>query len=184
MSTHHFRKFGGKGVGHQAMMEGFATAGDFLLALSVSALPAATKKNSKAVQKMISYLRKHGYVLIKDSASNRCLVLTPQGKKRARYYAMKRISARVIARPKHWDGKWRIIMFDIATEERTKRNAFRSLIQRLGAAMLQKSVWIHPFDCAREVEELKSFFGLSSRQVRVIVGDIGDDREFRKLFKL
>ena len=44
MSTHHFRKFGGKGIGHQAMMEGFATAGEFLLELSVRGLRATTKK--------------------------------------------------------------------------------------------------------------------------------------------
>ena len=41
-----------------------------------------------------------------------------------------------------WDGKWRIVIFDIPEEKRIIRNLFRRNLKKWGFKHLQKSVWI------------------------------------------
>lgn len=43
---------------------------------------------------------------------------------------------------KNWDGKWRIVIFDIPEEKRIVRNLFRRNLKKWGFKHLQKSVWI------------------------------------------
>lgn len=46
------------------------------------------------------------------------------------------------AEEKNWDGKWRIVIFDIPEEKRIIRNLFRRNLKKWGFKHLQKSVWI------------------------------------------
>lgn len=41
-----------------------------------------------------------------------------------------------------WDGKWRVVIFDIPEQKRIVRNLFRRNLKRWGFKQLQKSVWI------------------------------------------
>ncbi|MBI3103683.1 CRISPR-associated endonuclease Cas2 [Candidatus Daviesbacteria bacterium] len=43
---------------------------------------------------------------------------------------------------KEWDGKWRIVIFDIPEQKRVIRNLFRRNLKKWGFKHLQKSVWI------------------------------------------
>lgn len=47
---------------------------------------------------------------------------------------------------KEWDGKWRIVIFDIPEEKRAIRNLFRRNLKKWGFKYLQKSVWISKMD--------------------------------------
>ena len=98
---------------------------------------------------------------------------------------MFQIDALTIKKPKKWDKKWRIVIFDIAQLKKTYREAFRGKLKELGFYPLQKSVWVYPFDCQAETELLKDFFGLSDQEMRLIVADnISKDDQLRKSFKL
>jgi len=46
---------------------------------------------------------------------------------------------------KKWDGKWRIILFDIPEKQKRKRNYLRMVIKTLGFKEFQKSIWIYPY---------------------------------------
>lgn len=41
-----------------------------------------------------------------------------------------------------WDGKWRIVIFDIPEQKRIVRNLFRRNLKKWGFKYLQKSVWV------------------------------------------
>ena len=56
-----------------------------------------------------------------------------------------------IKKPEKWDGKWRIIIFDIPNKYKQAREALRCKIKELGLRQLQKSVWIYPYDCEDEI---------------------------------
>lgn len=47
-----------------------------------------------------------------------------------------------------WDGLWRLVLFDIAEENRVLRNLLRRKLKSLGFIMFQKSVWVTPFNVA------------------------------------
>ena len=81
--------------------------------------------------------------------------------------------------------KWRIIIFDISDLHRVKREAFRGFLKRLQFYKLQESVWIHPFECKREVELLKEFFGFTSKEIQLIVAEQVENSDFlRTKFKI
>ena len=90
-----------------------------------------------------------------------------------------------IKKPKKWDRKWRVLIFDIAQLKKIYREALRGKLKVLGFYQLQKSVWVHPFDCKAEIKMLKDFFGLSDREIRLIVAEnIGEYGEIKKFFKM
>lgn len=108
--------------------------------------------------------------------------LTEEGKKMVGWM---QIDSLIIKRPKKWDGFWRIVIFDISELKKVHREAFRGKLKELGFYPIQKSVWVHPFDCQAEIELLREFFGLNEEELRLIVSDnIGNDKELKKIFKL
>lgn len=127
-------------------------------------------------------LRKQGLIEITNDGSQIHIKLTDEGRKKAGYFQINDLS---IKKPKVWDKKWRIVIFDIAELKKFYREAFRGKIKELGFRLLQKSVWVHPFDCKAEIELLREFFGLSKRDLRIIVAqDLEGDEEIKEYFKL
>lgn len=68
---------------------------------------------------------------------------------------------------KKWDGKWRVVIFDIEEKERKNRDFLRVKLKELGFGMIQKSVWISPYNFAVDFREFIKSFGLAD-QVFVI----------------
>lgn len=83
--------------------------------------------------------------------------LTERGKKKMRRFALDTLK---INRPIKWDGRWRIIIFDIPERKGAARRAIQRKLNEMGFYQLQKSVWVHPFPCEAEIEFLKDFFDL------------------------
>jgi len=112
--------------------------------------------------------------------------LTEEGERRARLCGIGRILTENLAsRNIRWDGKWRIVFFDLKNERNSERDAIRHMLQRSGFVFLQKSVWIYPYDCSSEIEFLMSFFRLSEKEFRLVVSDeIGDVGHLKKHFRL
>jgi len=52
-----------------------------------------------------------------------------------------------------WDGKWRVVIFDIAEQEREVRDTIRPKLLSLGFGKLQKSVYISPLDVLADLKE-------------------------------
>ncbi len=90
-----------------------------------------------------------------------------------------------IKKTKKWDGKWRIIIFDIAQLKNLYRNIFRGKLKELGFYPLQKSVWVCPYNCKDEIDLLRVFFELNEKEVRLITADdIENDGFLRKVFNV
>lgn len=127
-------------------------------------------------------LKKEGCINIQKVNHQIYISLTEEGKKKA---GRLQIDALKINTPKQWDGKWRMVIFDISQPKLSKREAFRGKLKELGFYPLQKSVWIHPYKCEDEIQVLKDFFGLGTKEIRVITAEkIDDDRSIIKIFKL
>ena len=127
-------------------------------------------------------LKKQGCLKITKKNHQIYISLTEKGKKMAGWL---QIDALKIKKPKEWDGKWRIVIFDIAQLKKIYREAFRGKLKELGFFHLQDSVWIHPFDCRDEIELLRDFFGLNHTEMRLIITqDIGPDDWLKEIFKI
>ena len=85
---------------------------------------------------------------------------------------------------KKWDGKWRMIIFDIPNKEGWKRKFLRSQLFRIGFEMHQKSVWVYPYPCDDLVKIVKEKLDLRSEVLYAVVDYLEGDEELRKTFKL
>ncbi len=155
----------------------------FWLNLYKELLGLGLKKYPKKKIKDVFYnLKKQGYLEFKYKGNQLYVYLTEKGKEKAGWL---QIDSLKISRPKKWDRQWRIVIFDISQLKKTYREAFRGKLKELGFLPLQKSVWIYPFDCRAEIEVLRKFFGLSEKEVRLIVArNIGDDKALLQQFGL
>lgn len=84
-----------------------------------------------------------------------------------------------------WDKKWRVIIFDIPQELHENRNRFRQKIKGLDFFMLQKSVFIFPYPCEKELAEICRKLKISDYIDIIIADSIGfREQEVEKVFKL
>ncbi len=109
------------------------------------------------------------------------LVLSEDGRKKVLSYDFDDLK---ISAPKKWDRKWRIIIFDLPKRFERERQAWRLKLRRLGFYQLQKSVWIHPFECENEIDFVTEHFGISPH-VRIIVTEkFSGSEEVKDFFNL
>ncbi len=106
------------------------------------------------------------------------LQLTPKGQ---RYLDR---SLLTVARPKRWDRKWRIVVFDIKENRRALRDQLRILIGQIGFIRLQNSVWVYPYDCEELLVLLKTDYHLGKEVLYIIADKIERDFELRRHFDL
>jgi len=127
------------------------------------------------------YLKRKGYLNIEKRNKQIYISLTKKGKEKAGKYLIDDLE---IKKPRTWDKKWRIVVFDIPDITRIKRDAFRGKLKELGFYRLQQSVWVCPYNCQKEIKLLREFFGLSAKEMILIAGEIENDRFLRAFFKL
>lgn len=140
------------------------------------------KYKRKRVYDTFYNLKRGGYLNFEKRDHQIYITLTGEGKKAAGRFQIDDIS---IKKPKSWDKKWRLVIFDIAHLKRIKRELFRGKLKMLGFYPLQKSVWVHPYKCEDEVDLLREFFGLSKKEVCLITADsIEADAFLKKTFRL
>lgn len=140
------------------------------------------KKEKQAFCNTFYKLKKRGLIKISNRNGQIYISLTKEGRKRAGKYQIDNLK---IKKPKKWDKKWRILIFDIENKQKIKREALRGKIKELGLFQLQKSVWIYPHDFSNEIKLLRDFFGLTENEMQIIIADkIENDAQARMFFRL
>lgn len=76
------------------------------------------------------------------------LILTSNGRK-----LVERKFSLFNQQKKHWDGFWRLVIFDIREKERSRRQRLRNKLVELGFGMWQKSIYLSPFDWEEDMVE-------------------------------
>ncbi|MFZ3074009.1 MAG: hypothetical protein WA093_02675 [Minisyncoccales bacterium] len=140
------------------------------------------RENKKKYRNAFYYLRKRGLIEVAYRGKQMHIRLTEEGKKKAGKY---KIDDLEIKTSKKWDRKWRILIFDIANKQGTKREALRGKIKELGLYQLQRSVWVCPYEFAKEMRLLRDFFGLEPEEMKIITAtEIENDAPIRSHFNV
>jgi len=87
-----------------------------------------------------------------------------------------------LEKPKRWDRKWRVVIFDIGEKQRRIRDQLRITLNKIGFVKLQKSVWVYPYDCEDFMMLLKANFELGRNLLYLVVDEIEDDQWLKKIF--
>lgn len=131
-----------------------------------------------ASRSLFYYLIKKGLISVEARANKKIVKLTQKGELEALLAKSK------LPRKEKWDGKWRLIIFDIPEAARKARNKLRALLKENSYIKLQASVFISPHPLNREAINYLKQTGLIE-YIRILkVEEIDDDKDLRKHYKL
>lgn len=83
-----------------------------------------------------------------------------------------------------WDGKWRMVAFDVPEKYKKGREALRHKLKEIGFRELQKSVFICPHDCIKELNLFVKYFNLEEYVRLGVLEFIDNEDYFKKAFHL
>ena len=144
--------------------------------------PSWRMDHSSLKRVQISYreLQKREYIREEIKNKNKRIIITSRGK-------VEILRSKILQKKKEkWDGKWRIVIFDISEKQRRGRNLIRRELKWLGFKELQKSVWIFPYDVELELKDLIDVLTKELKgDIRFLtVEKMNYDQDFKKIFKL
>jgi len=149
--------------------------------LSSKNKPNKNKPEEQIIRKALKRLESSDYIKITEYKSNKKIQLTKKGILEFIRYNINNKKEKT-----KWDGKWRIVIFDVLENQRRIRDLLRNRLRWLGFKELQKSVWIFPYDVRKEIKKILEVCNIN------IIGDvrfltvekIDDDKDLRKEFGL
>lgn len=109
------------------------------------------------------------------------VVLSEKGKKLSLNYD---VDALAIKKPDRWDRKWRMVVFDIPEKKKAAREALRKKLLDLEFYQLQRSVWVHPYECGNEIAFISEFFETRNYLRYIIADHVDNEAELKLHFKL
>jgi len=157
-----------------------------VLAPNVLQVIGKISKNKKynrkqQVNRAITSLSKKGLIEIEKRGNQKFVRLTPKGKQEWARYELGDLE---IKKPRKWDKKWRIVIFDIKEKRRKTRDILRATLNRLGFIKLQNSVWVFPYDCEELIIMLKSNLFVGKDILYMTVDKLENDRWLKNEFGL
>ncbi len=97
-------------------------------------------------------LKRQGLVQIdKAEKDSYRLTITPAGAYRLTSESLDDI---VVPRMKHWDGKWRLVCYDLPSNKKSERYELTKHLKRMGFFPLQKSMWVHPYIFLGQLDQI------------------------------
>ncbi len=133
------------------------------------------------LQQEIVRMKKRGWVIEARKSGKIFLELTEQGRLEALYRRLEDLAGRG---HKKWDGKWRMIMFDIPERGRRERYAMRAILRSVGFYRMQKSVYIFPYEIPKELVEYLKAAELLPFIRFARIDQLDEPRLLKKIFKL
>lgn len=109
------------------------------------------------------------------------VVVSEKGKKFLLKYNFQKMK---LEKPEVWDGKWRVVIFDVREDKRNFRDSLRYKIKSLGLYPLQKSVFVTPYPCEKEIAFLRQYFNIGDEVSYFIATNLEEEDFLKKKFGL
>jgi len=133
--------------------------------IAASKLRRELGKNNNEIKSRIQYLKKLGYIESFVEGKERFYEITLKGQKKL---TQNRLIHPSVERPAKWDGKWRVIIFDIPNKFKSSRDVLRLKLIELGCQKVQESVYVFPFECTSIITDLSKMLCVNNCVVIMI----------------
>ncbi|OGI65613.1 hypothetical protein A2647_01795 [Candidatus Nomurabacteria bacterium RIFCSPHIGHO2_01_FULL_40_24b] len=140
------------------------------------------KKNVKySINDSFTRLRERGLVEIVEVNGKKVARITKKGESKLDFLDKHNFKLKI---PKKWDGRWRVVIFDIKESRSKTRFLLRTTLAQIGFVRLQNSVWLYPYDCEDLISLLKADFKIGKDVLYMIVEKLENDWHLRRSFNL
>ncbi len=137
--------------------------------------------NRMSLKRSLDSMYNSRLVSLKPKGDGFEIILSEQGKKISKRLDLENLQ---IPKQKNWDGKWRIVMFDIPEKIKKVREAVRFHFKSIGLVEYQKSVFIYPYPCEKEIKFIAEFYKVFPSIKFIVASATSDERKFLKEFDL
>lgn len=138
-------------------------------------------QQKQKIKSSFSKLLKHGYLILQRDKGVMRVRLTKKGEWFAARIGEGKLAPK---KSKRWDGKWRMLIFDIPENRKKSREQVRLMLAGLGFRRLQDSVWVYPYDCEDFITVLKIDLHLGRDVLYIIADKIENDKKLKEQFGL
>lgn len=128
----------------------------------------------------VTKLWRKGFVEIKETENGQEVKITNKGQKEVLKFNLSSIE---IKTPRHWDGKWRVVFFDISEKRKRLRDFFCRKLKQMNFYLMQDSVLVHPFPCEKEIMFLREVLGIPHEVKIGTIERIDNAEDLKKIFK-
>ncbi|MEK7460661.1 MAG: hypothetical protein AAB647_00410 [Patescibacteria group bacterium] len=132
------------------------------------------------LQQILWRLERQGAIRRTGRGQSATIYVTEIGKRQIRRLLTELKQA---PRQQVWDGKWRIISFDVSESHRTGRQLLQRKLRQLGCYPLQRSVYIYPFEIKDLIEEIRMAYDLRTDLVYLIAESIDNPHLIQSFFE-
>ena len=126
-------------------------------------------------------LAAQGLITFEERGGKRYARATEAGE---RMLELESLREKIAQKPRRWDGRWRVVLFDIPERRRRVRNLLRMFMQEFGFVRLQDSAWIYPYDCEDIITLAKAEFRIGADALYMLVEQLERDKHLREHFGL
>jgi hypothetical protein len=138
------------------------------------------KFNKARLRQILNRLHKQKMVEIIDINGEQIVKLSEKGHTKLLRYNLNQIHLN----NQKWDGKWRIIIYDIFSGKKEERYIFHKILKKLKFLQLQKSVYLSPYPCKDEIEYIRQICGIGKEVLILIVTGIENEKVYKEYFGL
>lgn len=158
----------------------FDRKGVYRLAAGKVNLPSLDEYFPSVIVKAANKLERRGLVEKIQTKDGMTIKITDNGKKELLKYSI------LDYKPKSgkWDGKWRVVFFDIPMEENSRRDKLRMYLKMLGMKMMQESVWVSPYDIGGEIKYIREVLDIPHRVKLAEMSFIENEDELKEIFEV
>jgi len=136
----------------------------------------------RRISQGLARLERDGLVKVSGSFGDRKVTITKKGREVMRGIEFKEYE---ILEPAFWDGKWRVLVFDVNERRRRTRDQLRRLLQGAGFVRIQDSVWVYPYPCDEFVSLVRTHLKSGVGELRYFAAEtLESDKSLREHFRL
>jgi len=85
---------------------------------------------------------------------------------------------------KKWNKKWVLVFFDVPEKQKNKREYLRKFLKEIGFYPYQKSVYVFPYECEKEIGLIKKIIESGKYLKYVVAEKIEDEEKIKQYFSL
>lgn len=133
------------------------------------------------IERTARRLYRRGFVKLREKDGRTQVIITDKGKTELLQFNLTKLH---LIKPEKWDGKWRIVIFDIPNHYKKIRDILRERLKMMEFFQFQESVFVTPYPCEQEIKFLREMLHVP-HNIKLITADtIENDKDLRIIFKL
>ena len=136
------------------------------------------KFNTWRLKQILKRMHQQKLVEIVERDNEQLVKISQNGRKRLLKFNLDEMKLK----DQSWDGKWRIIIYDILTGKREEASLFRKTLKKLKFLKLQRSVYLTPYKCYDEIEYLRQVCSVNTEVLILTVSGLENEKAYREYF--